>query len=109
MLTEIIDADSAPFCGSNSNMSKGILYLISYFHLCKKNILCDVYGLRSPSFESSSMIYYTYLYLFHAGINNARNATKIRNDLLLDPWHVESKCILQLRRISLLFLIVLDT
>ena len=25
------------------------------------------------------VIYYTYLYLFHAGIDNARNATKIEN------------------------------
>ena len=31
------------------------LYLIFYFHLCLKNTVCGVCGLRSPSFDSSSV------------------------------------------------------
>ena len=37
---------------------RGLLYLTSCCHLFwKKNIVCDVCGLRSPSFESSSALY----------------------------------------------------
>ena len=39
---------------------QGFLYLKSYFHLCwKKYIVCDACGLRSPSFQSSSVLYIT--------------------------------------------------
>ena len=45
------------------------------------------------------VIYYTHLYLFHAGIHNARNATKIEKSCFFrckeNTWHVESNYILQ--------------
>ena len=43
-------------------------------------------------------IYYTYLYPFHAGISNARNATKIQESCFRykkNTWHVDSNFILQ--------------
>ena len=42
---------------SSTTSPMGVLYLTSCFHLFWKNIVCDVYGLRSQSFESSSVLY----------------------------------------------------
>ena len=42
---------------------QGFLYLKSYFlFMLEKYIVCDAWGLRSPSFESSSVLYITTTY-----------------------------------------------
>ena len=75
---------SVPDSGSNNNNSTGVsLSEILFSFTLEKHIVCDACGLKSPLFASSSVLYYTYLDLFHAGIDNARNATKIRQVLLL--------------------------
>ena len=53
---------------------------------------------ETPSFESSSgFIYYTYLYLFHAGIDKAGMEQKLEKSYFRckNTWHVESNYILQ--------------
>ena len=45
-----------------------------------------------------SLVAYTYLYLFHAGIDKTRNGTKIRKSCFRckkNTWHVESNYLLQ--------------
>ena len=76
---------SVPNSDSNNNNSTGVsLSEILFSFTLEKYIVCDACGLKSPLFASSnSVLYYTYLDLFHAGIDNARNATKIRQVLLL--------------------------
>ena len=54
VLIEFINEVSVPHCGFNYDNSTGFLYLKSYFHLF---IVCDAFGLRSTSFESSSVLY----------------------------------------------------
>ena len=75
---------SVPDSGSNNNNSTGVsLSEILFSFTLEKYIVCDACGLKSPLFASNSVLYYTYLDLFHAGIDNARNATKNRQVLLL--------------------------
>ena len=77
---------SVSYCGSND----------SNFYL--KYIVCDACGLRSPSFESSGVLYYTYLYLFHVELIMqwmqqilAKSCFRCKKN----TWHVESNYILQ--------------
>ena len=77
-----------------------LLYLISCFHLLwKKYIVCDVFGPRSPSFESSSVLYipptdtYSMQNLILQG-----SQQKLQNSCSRcnkNTWHVESSYILQ--------------
>ena len=60
MLIELINKSSVPYCGSNDNNSTGVALseiLISF--MLEKHIVCDACGLRSTSFESSSVLYIT--------------------------------------------------
>ena len=60
MLIELINKGSVPYCGSNDNNSTGVsLSEILFSFMLEKYIVCDAYGLRSPSFESSSVLYIT--------------------------------------------------
>ena len=61
MLTELINKGSVPYCGSsNDNNSTGVfLSGILFSFILQKYIVCDACGLRSPSFESSSVLYIT--------------------------------------------------
>ena len=99
MLIELINKGSVPYCGSNDNNSTGVsLSEILFSFILEKYIVCDACGLRSPSFESSSVLYdYTYLYLFHAGIDKARNGTKLECCFRCkeNTWHVEFNYMLQ--------------
>ena len=63
MLIELINKGSVPYCGSNYNNSTGVsLSEISFSFMLEKYIVCDACGLRSPSFESSSVLYITLTY-----------------------------------------------
>ena len=58
MLIELINKGSEPYCCSNDNNSTGVSPSeILFSFMLEKYIVCDVCGLRSPSFESSSVLY----------------------------------------------------
>ena len=58
MLIEVINKGSVPYCVSNDNNSTGISQSeIVFSFMLEKYIVCDACGLRSPSFESSSVLY----------------------------------------------------
>ena len=58
MLIELINKGSVPYCGSDDNNSTGVsLSEILFSFMLEKYIVCDACGLRSPSFESSSVLY----------------------------------------------------
>ena len=60
MLVELISKGSVPYCGSNDNNLTGVsLSEILFSFMLEKYIVCDSCGLRSPSFESSSVLYIT--------------------------------------------------
>ena len=60
MLIELINNSSVPYCGYNDNNSTGVsLSEILFSFMFEKYIVCDACGLRSPSFESSSVLYFT--------------------------------------------------
>ena len=60
MLIGLINKGSVPYCGSNGNNSTGVsLSKILFSFMLEKSIVCDACGLRSPSFESSSVLYIT--------------------------------------------------
>ena len=63
MLIEGINRGSVPNCGSNDNNSTGVpLSDILFSLMLEKYIVCNVCGLRSPSFESRSVLYITPTY-----------------------------------------------
>ena len=60
MLIELINKGSVPYCGSDDNNSTGVsVSEILFSFMLEKYIVCDACGLRSPSFESSSVLYIT--------------------------------------------------
>ena len=60
MLIDLINKGSVPYCGSNDNNSTGVsLSEILFSLMLEKYIVCDACGLRSLSFESSSVLYIT--------------------------------------------------
>ena len=51
MLTELINKDSVPYCGSNCNNAARVsLSELLFSFMLEKYIVCDACGLRSPSF-----------------------------------------------------------
>ena len=63
MLVDVIIKGWVPYCGSNDNKSTGAsLSEILFSFMLDKYIVCDACGLRSPSFESSSVWYITPTY-----------------------------------------------
>ena len=55
---------------------------ILFSFVLEKYIVCSVCGLRSPSFESSNVLYtFTYWYLFYAKLDFTRIATEIEKIL----------------------------
>ena len=87
----------------------GRYFVATYiFHLFwKKYIVCDVCGLRSPSFESSSVLYispsdtFSMQYLILQGLQQKLQTSCSRCDK--NTWHVETSYILQLPKYLLLF------
>ena len=60
MPIELINKGSVPYCGSNDNNSTGVsLSEILFSFMLEKYIVCNAWWLRSPSFESSSVLYIT--------------------------------------------------
>ena len=58
MLIEIINKGSVPYYGSHVSNSTGVsLSDILFSFMLEKYIVCNVCGLRSPSIESSGVLY----------------------------------------------------
>ena len=81
----ILRRGSVPYCCSNNiNSTEVSLSDILFSFMMEKYTVFDVCGLRSLSFESSNVLYITYIYIyvyyiynpFNAGIHNARNVTQ---------------------------------
>ena len=65
ILIEVVDKSSVPYCGSNDNdnNSTGVsLSEILFSFILEKYIVCDACAVRSPAFESSSVLYITHTY-----------------------------------------------
>ena len=63
MLIKVINKGSEPCCGSNDKNSTGVsLSDILFSFMLEKYIVCNVFGLRSPSCESSGVLYITPTY-----------------------------------------------
>ena len=71
MLIDIIHKGSMPDSSSATYPTGASLSDILFSFVLEKYIVCDVCGLRSPSFEY--VIYYTYWHLFHASLYITRN------------------------------------
>ena len=100
MLEELINKGSVPYCGSNDNNSIGVsLSEILFSFMLEKYIVCDACGLRSPSFESSSVLYITptctssMQELIKQGMGQKLEKSCFR--CKKNTWHVESNHILQ--------------
>ena len=65
MLIDVINKGSVPCCGSNDNNSTRVsLSDILFSFMLEKYIVFNVFGLRSPSCESSGVLYITPTYTF---------------------------------------------
>ena len=101
MLIELINKGSVPYIGSNDNNSTGdSLSEIFFSFMFEKYIVCDACGLRSPSLSlvACYILHLLVAYLFHAGIDKARNGTKLEKPCFRcrnNTWHVESNYVLQ--------------
>ena len=100
ILIELINKGSVPYCGSYDNNSTGIsLSEILFTLMLKKYIVCDAYGMRSPSFESCSVLYITPTFtssmqeLIKQGMKQKWEKSCFR--CKKNTWHVESKYLLQ--------------
>ena len=100
MLIELINKGSVPYCASNDNNSTGVsLSEILFSFMLGKYIVCDACGLRSPSFESSSVLHITHTYtssmqdLIMQGMQQKWKKPYYR--CKKNTWHVESNYILQ--------------
>ena len=100
MLIELINKGSVPYCGSNDNDSTGVsLSEILFSFMLEKYIVCDACGLRSPSSESSSVLYITptctyYMQeLIKQGMEQKLEMSCFR--CKKNTWHVEPNYILQ--------------
>ena len=60
MLINIIDKGSMPDSSSTTCPMGASLSDLLFSFVLEKYIVCEVCGLRSPSFESSSVAYFTY-------------------------------------------------
>ena len=100
MLIVLINKGSVPYCCSNDNNSTAAsLSEILFSFMLEIYIVCDACGLRSPSFESSSVLYIT-----PTCTSSMQELTKQRMEFFLeksrfrikkDTWHFESNYILQ--------------
>ena len=58
MLIEVINKGSVHYCCPNDDISTGVSLSDGLFSfMLKKYTVCEVCGLRSPSYESSSVLY----------------------------------------------------
>ena len=103
MLIEFINKGSVPYCGSNDNNSTGVsLSEILYIFMLEKYVVCDAFGLRSPSFESSSVLYSiptnnsSMEELIMQGMQQRLEKSCFR--CKKNTWHIESNYIWQPRK-----------
>ena len=113
MLIELINKGSVPYYGSNDYNSTGVsLFEKLFSFMLEKYIVCDACGLRSPSFESSSVLYITptctssMQELIKQGMKQKLEKSCFRYKK--NTWHVESNYLYNLLNIWLLLLIDLD-
>ena len=113
MLIELINKGSVPYCGSNDNNWTGVsLSEILFSFMLEKYVVCDACGLRSSSFEPSSMLYITPTFtssvqeLIKLGMEPKLEKSCFRCNK--NTWHVESNYILQPPIFLVLLLIDLD-
>ena len=89
MLIEVINKGS-----NDNNSSRAVLCEILFSFMLEKYIFCDACGLRSPSFESSSVLYIiptftsSMLELIMQGVQ--QNLEKSYFRCKKNTWHVES-------------------
>ena len=99
MLLELINKGSVPYCGSNDNSTRVSLSEILFSFMLEKYIVCDACGLRSPSFESSRVLYITptctssMQELIKQGMKQKLEKSCFRYKK--NTWHVESNHLLQ--------------
>ena len=100
MLIELINKGSVPYCGSNDNNPTGVsVSEILFSFMLEKYIVCDACGLRSPSFESSSVLYITptctssMQELIKQGMGQKLEKSCFR--CKKNTWHVEYNYVLQ--------------
>ena len=100
MLIEIINKGSVPYYGSHVSNSTGVSlseFLFSF--MLEKYIVCNVCGLRSPSIESSGVLYISPTHtssmqeLIMQGLQQKWEKSCFRCNK--NTWHVESNHILQ--------------
>ena len=108
MPIELINKGSVPYCGSNDNNSTGVsLSEILFSFMLGKYIVCDACGLRSPTFESSSVLYITptctssMQELMKQGMKQKLEKSCFR--CKKNIWHVESNYLLQLPKYWIIF------
>ena len=99
MLLELINKGSVPYCGSNDNSTGVSLSEFLFSFMLEKYIVCDACGLRSPSFESSRVLYITptctssMQELIKQGMKQKLEKSCFR--CKKNTWHVESNHLLQ--------------
>ena len=99
MLINIIYKGSMPDSSSTNYTMGAFLSDILFSFVLEKYIVCDVCGLRSPSFESSSMLYIpptdtsSMQNLILPGLQ--QKLPKSRSRCNTNTWHFESSYILQ--------------
>ena len=99
MLIKIIHKGSLPDSSSTTYPTRAPLSNILFSFVLKKYIVCDVCGLRSPSFESSSVLYISptdtssMQNLILQGLQQKLQKSCSRCNK--NTWHVESSYILQ--------------
>ena len=99
MLIEFINKGSVPNCGSSDNSPGVSLSEFLFSFMLGKYIVCDACGLRSPSFESSSVLYITptctssMQELIKQGMK--QKLEKSCFQCKKNTWHVESNYLLQ--------------
>ena len=107
MLMNIIDKGSMPDSSSTTSPTGASLSDILFSFVLEKYIVCDVCGLRSPSFESSSVLYISptdtpsMQNLILEGLQQKLQKSCSRCNK--NTWHIESSYILQPPKYLLLF------
>ena len=94
----IIYKGSMPDSSSTTSPTVASLSDILFSFVLEKHIVCDACGLRSTSFESSSVIYFTYWQLFYANLILEGLQQKLQKSCSRcnkNTRHVESSYILQ--------------
>ena len=106
MLINIIDKGSMPDSSSTTSPTGASLSYILFSFVLEKYIVCDVCGLRSPSFGSSNV-----LYISPTDTHSMQNLIlglqqklqKSCSRCNKNTWHIESSYILQPPKYLLLF------